>query len=114
MSHGIFGWSLPPGCTMNDIERAYGDQPLLDEIFEAHGNLTDDEKKIWGQIYELDETLFNLIIKAMEWAMDIGYKECQGNEEENKFHESQYRQAVKIPKLRAYFKKLRQQAEEEK
>ena len=114
MTHSIFGWDLPPGCTMNDIERAYGDQPLLDEIFEAQGNLTNEEKEIWKQVYDLDEPLFNLIIKGMEWAMNTGYKECQGNEEEAKFFESQYRQEVKIPKLRAYFRRLRQQRKEEK
>jgi hypothetical protein len=45
MSRSIFGSNLPPGCSMNDIERAFGDQPLLDEIFEAQGNLTDAEKE---------------------------------------------------------------------
>jgi len=113
MGHSIFGWSLPPGCTMNDIERAYGDQPLFDEIFEAQGNLTDEEKQTWRQIYDLDEPLFNLIVKAMEWAYDTGHKACMGEEEENKFYESQYRQQVKIPKLRAYFKNLRHKKEEQ-
>lgn len=23
---GIFGWSLPPGCSSNDIDRAFGDE----------------------------------------------------------------------------------------
>jgi hypothetical protein len=93
---------------MNDIERAYGDQPLLDEMFETHGNLTDEEKQIWKRVYELDGALSNLIIKAMDWAMESGYKACQGHEEENKFYDSQYHQKVRIPKLRAYFKRLRQ------
>jgi len=113
MGHSIFGWDLPPGCTMNDIERAYGDQPLLDEIFESQGNLTDEEKKTWAQIYELDEALFNLIVRAMEWAHGCGHTSCQDEIAEAKFYNDQYRQRVKIPKLRAYFKGLRQQIKKE-
>ncbi len=25
MPHSVFGWDLPPGVTMNDIDRAFGD-----------------------------------------------------------------------------------------
>ncbi len=28
MSHSIFGWDLPPGCSMRDIERQFEDAPL--------------------------------------------------------------------------------------
>ncbi len=86
MERNIFGWSLPPGCTMNDIDRTYGDQPLLDEIFEQQ-NLNEEEKKIWGQIYDLDEGLFNLLIRAMEWSHKIGGEAAMADKAEAEFYE---------------------------
>ena len=86
MSDSIFGWSLPPGCSMRDIDEAFGDPPLLDEIFEAN-NLNDDERKIWAQIYDLDDELFNLIIRAMEWSHKPGYDACNADKSEAEFYE---------------------------
>lgn len=90
MSRNIFGWDLPPGCSMGDIERAYGDQPLMDEIFEQQ-NLSESEKKVWAQIYDLDEQLFNLLIRAMEWSHRVGYDACQSDKAEAEFYEEMAR-----------------------
>jgi hypothetical protein len=35
---GIFGWSMPPGCSHQDIDRAVG----LDQPCEVCGNMEDD------------------------------------------------------------------------
>ena len=91
MSRSIFGWDLPPGCSMNDIERAYGDQPLMDEIFEQQ-NLNEDEKKIWSQIYDLDEELFNLLIRAMEWSHKTGYEASMSDKAEAEFYNEMARE----------------------
>ena len=91
---GIFGWSLPPGCSMNDIDRAYGDPPLMDEIFEQQ-NLNEDEKKVWSQIYDLDEQLFNLIIRAMEWSYKVGADACKSDKAEVEFYEEMAREYQK-------------------
>jgi len=91
MSRSIFGWDLPPGCTMNDIERAFGDPPLLDEIFEDQ-NLNEEEKKVWSQIYEVDEKLFDLLIRAMEWSHKIGYDACNADKAEGAFYEEMARE----------------------
>lgn len=85
MTRSIFGWDLPPGCTMNDIERAFGEPPLFDEIFEQN-NLNEAEKKVWAQIYDLDEELFNLLIRAMEWSHKTGYDACMSDKAEAEFY----------------------------
>ena len=100
MSRSIFGWDLPPGCTMNDIENAFGDPPLLDEIFEQQ-NLNEDERKTWSQIYELDEQLFNLLIRAMEWSHKIGYDACKGDKAEAEYYEEMAREYNESKKPKA-------------
>lgn len=90
MSRSIFGWDLPPGCTMGDIERAFGDPPLMDEIFE-HQCLNEDERKVWAQIYDLDEQLFNLLVRAMEWSHKTGYDACKSDKAEAEFYEEMAR-----------------------
>ena len=92
--NSIFGWSLPPGCSMNDIERAFGDQPLIDEIFEQH-NLNEAEKKVWAKIYDLDEQLFNLLIKAMQWSHKTGYDACMSDKAEAEFYEEMAKEHIK-------------------
>lgn len=94
MGTSIFGWDLPPGCTMNDIERAYGDQPLMDEIFAAQ--LSEDDKKIWAQIYDLDEPMFNLLIRAMEWSHKIGYDASMSDKTEAEFYQEMAREHQKV------------------
>lgn len=95
MTRSIFGWDLPPGCSMNDIERAFGDPPLLDEIFEQQ-NLNEGERKVWAEIYDLNEELFNLLIRAMEWSQKVGYDSCKSDKAEAEFYnemEREYRES---------------------
>jgi len=104
---GKFGWSLPPGCTMNDIERAYGDQPTMLEIYEMQegGNLDEEQQKIFNQLVEID-CANDLMEKILNWAYGTGYKAHQGDEEEYQYYRSEQRQG-RLPKIRDYFKKLR-------
>lgn len=104
---GKFGWDLPPGCTMADIDRAFGDQPTFTEDFEA--KLTDEEKAVWGKVYELDDGLQQLIERAMAWANELGYEAHQADEAEYQYYCGEQRQR-RLPKIRAYFKALRQKA----
>ena len=109
MGHSIFGWSLPPGCTMNDIERAYGDQPSFTEEFEIQNKLTSEETELWGRMFELDGGSDELLEKALVWANELGYQAHQCEEAEYQDYKKVIYLTVKVPKLRAYFKNLRQQ-----
>lgn len=108
---GKFGWSLPPGCTMADIDRAFGDQPTMLEAFEvAEGNkLSEEEKKILSKLFNEFDCENEVIEKAMSWACKTGYDQCQGDEAEYQYYRSEQRQR-RLPKIRAYFKGLRQRA----
>ena len=103
-----FGWSLPPGCTMADIDRAFGDDSTLLEVFESQErkNLTPEEIKTLTDLFELDCNN-QLIEKALAWAHETGYKACECERAEAKYYESEYRQRVRLPKIRRYFKRLR-------
>ena len=105
---GKFGWSLPPGCTMGDIDRAFGDQPTMLEVFESSegDKLTEDDKKVLADLYEYDCNC-DLIERILAWANQLGYQQNQCDEAEYRDYLRAQRVMVKIPKLRAYFKALR-------
>ena len=108
MGHSIFGWDLPPGCSMADIDHAFGDQPTMLEVFEGQhkGKLTPQEQELLNDLLEKDCDS-DFIEKVLSWSYKLGYDACLGDEEECRFYKSKERQRVKIPKLRAYFKSLR-------
>jgi len=107
-----FGWSLPPGCTMNDIDRAFGDQPTMLEVFESSegDKLTEDDKKVLADLFEYDCNC-DLIERILAWANQLGYQQNQCDEAEARDCLRAQRLMVKIPKLRAYFKALRAKVE---
>ena len=84
---GKFGWSLPPGCSMNDIDAAYGDQPTPAEVFYDHGKLTEDEKKVWMRVFDFSDELQTLIEKAISWGYEQGYQQGMCDEGQSRDHE---------------------------
>jgi hypothetical protein len=61
MTHSIFGWDLPPGVTLNDIEEAMGgdeEGSVTSELASILNDpLADDEEDgLTGKPYEDDET----------------------------------------------------------
>ena len=77
----LFGWDLPLGCTVNDIERAFGGEPTMLEAFEfsEKEKLSEDDKKVLADLYEYDCNC-DLIQRAMNWAHKHGYDTCMENE----------------------------------
>lgn len=64
-----FGWSLPPGCSSADVERAMGAADTMEDAFDAQVKLTKEEQKVWEE-----EPTQTLVSKALEWAYQTGYK----------------------------------------
>lgn len=103
-----FGWSLPPGCSMNDIDQAFGDQPTYLEVFEGQKGkeLNPDDRKLLDHLFELDCDN-DLLDRILGWAYGLGYDACQCDEAEYQHYRYATRQ-IRLPKIRAYFKNLRQ------
>lgn len=85
MGRSIFGWDLPPGCSVSDIP---GNRPE-DEAYEKmldgfYSKLSKDEQ-------EKVESVDDIIAKAIEYGIEIGVKQQQDIEEEAKFYEEQAR-----------------------
>jgi hypothetical protein len=78
---GKFGWSLPPGCSTRDIDRAYGDEApehclvcktLLDEeSVSGHCPPPKDCKEKLEQMYrEQDEAEAKSIEESKKWGAE--------------------------------------------
>lgn len=109
MSHSIFGWSLPPGCRVSDIP---GNRPQ-DEEWEAIINGFWDKKRTEPKdkiLADANTELVELIDEAIEYGIDIGGKQERANAEENKGWEKMYHEEHRNPKLRVFFKALRDRA----
>ena len=89
MSHNIFGWDLPPGCSVSYIP---GNRPE-DEKWEAVINGFWDKKYTEAKdkiLADADTDLTELIDEAIEYGMDIGAKENQAIVEESKYYETRF------------------------
>lgn len=80
---GIFGWDLPPGCSVSDIP---GNRPE-DEAYEKM--MDDFYAKLSKEEQEKAEPLVDIIAKAINYGIDIGMEQAKDIEEENKFYEEQ-------------------------
>lgn len=71
----IFGWDLPPGCSVSDIP---GNRPE-DEAWEKVINDFWDEKRFtkeeWAISENLDDVINGIIEKAIDYGMELGRKE---------------------------------------
>lgn len=96
------GFNLPPGCNVSDIP---GNRPedikqeLIEDEFFEH-KLTKSE---WSQI----EKQYDIVCKAIWYGYEIGIKEQQQTEAENKFYDKDNFNRTKLPKLRKFFKEQR-------
>lgn len=87
---GKFGWDLPPGCSMNDIERAFGDQPNLQETFESQEKMSEAEAKLFEDWCN-DTGKLGFLDRLMNWAFEVGYTACRSDDAENRFYEEMYK-----------------------
>jgi hypothetical protein len=110
MRHGIFGWDLPPGVRVSDIPGNRPEDEEWEKILEGFW----DSKHCSDELYKkfekatLDSDLVNVVDKAIEYGIEVGNKQVDTYNQENKYYESEYRQRVRNPKLIAYFKSQRQ------
>lgn len=78
MRDGIFGWDLPPGCSVNDIP---GNRPedaeweKLEAEFWSNKNNCSDE--LWDKFEQakLSDSLMDIVTKAIDYGMELGRKE---------------------------------------
>ncbi len=122
MGHGIFGWDLPPGVSINDIPGNRPEDDAWDKIYDNFWDkerltknfigtrITEKEYEQMDKLYnsKLSEVIDSYIMAAIEYGIDIGEKQSTAYRLENEQEEKEYRQEVKNPKLIAYFKAQRQ------
>lgn len=102
MSGHLFGWDLPPGVNVSDIP---GNRPE-DEAWEnIYDNFWDKERltktrtgiRISDKEYEqmdkfynskLSGLIDNYIMAAIEYGMEVGQKQSDANNQENRFYEA--------------------------
>lgn len=88
MSRSIFGWDLPPGCTMKDIDDAFGDKPdpIVDGFIEdKSANLTKEELEWLAHNYGEIDIVTGILSKLHSWAYEQGYQ--QGIMDEKQYQE---------------------------
>ena len=90
MDRSVFGWDLPPGCSMKDIDDAFGERPDPLEDFswyisEHTDFLTEDEKEAY--VHNTSPTLASLLRKAAEWAYQQGLIQGRLDQQEDDAYE---------------------------
>jgi hypothetical protein len=101
MTRSIFGWDLPPGCTMKDIDDAFGDKPDELEGFLEHctkhpGMLSKEElqmlEDIWnGEVKEYPvEKLQKLFYQVLNWSFSRGMQQGAENKREAQAYNAMY------------------------
>jgi len=111
MNRDIFGWDLPPGCSLSDIP---GNRPE-DEIQETI------EEGFWGKKGRSEEkelaldnapqVYIDLIDEAIEYGIEVGNKQAVEAEKENKYYNSWYREPFK-DRIRFFFKRQQERIRE--
>lgn len=94
---GIFGWDLPPGCSINDIPRNSPEdakwEAIIDNFFDKKRikerkfgiQISDKDNEVMDELYKLtkySEAVDNYIIMAIEYGIELGrIEECEYQEE---------------------------------
>jgi hypothetical protein len=88
MSRSIFGWDLPPGCSVNDIP---GNRPedATWEAIELDFWEKTATKEEW-ELVEKSDKLMSLITKAITYGMTITEKRMADMQAENHHYEMSY------------------------
>ena len=85
---GIFGWDLPPGCSINDIP---GNDPheCERENFEEDFWEKNCSDELWKKLDELklSDAMMNIVSKAIDAGIEIGRIQEKLDEDERKYEE---------------------------
>jgi len=122
------GSNLPPGCRVSDIPGNRPEDGIWEAIYDRFYDkerltkthtgvrITEAEYLQMDELYdnpELIDVIDNYIMAAIEYGMEIGTQQAHDAQEENKYYEAQWHEEVRNPKLRAYFKALREKVNKE-
>jgi len=114
MPHSIFGWDLPPGCSINDIpgnrpEDGYWEELFLHFLDEKRIKerkfgikVSDEETALITKLYndpKYSSAIDAYLQMAIEFGIEVGEKQSEEALCENKYYEEQY--------LQQEFEKLR-------
>jgi hypothetical protein len=105
---GLFGWDLPPGCSVSDIP---GNRPedsemeALEERFYKENN-TEPE---WEEFNALNnksknDLLLNIVSKAITFGIEIGNEQARKIAGENAYYEAQERDYENDKALEAWLR----------
>jgi len=128
MSHGIFGWDLPPGVSVSDIPGNRPEDQKWEGIYEHFWDekrikerksgihITPENGEQITKLYEGDnaklvEAVDNHIIMAIEYGFELGAQEADANNKENEQYKHLWAEEYRNPYLRRYFKGLRAKAQ---
>lgn len=113
MSRHPFGWDLPPGVRVSDMPRNRPEDEAIEDGFYQESRFTPEQWKFLESKHRLaQQHLCDVLRKAIDYGIDIGQKQADVCNQENRFYESRYHQEIRNPKLRAYFKTQRQTSKE--
>jgi hypothetical protein len=90
MNRGIFGWDLPPGCSINDIPGNSDEDAKWEQLMMDFYEKTEFTKKELEFIDPLNETVDYIVQKAITYGMELGRKEQQMTDAENRFYEERF------------------------
>lgn len=87
----IFGWDLPPGCTVADIDRAFGngEPSILEDGYACRADLADGEKEL---LASLTETQLGALEDALTWAFERGGDAAKAARQENAYWDQMARE----------------------
>ena len=93
MSHGIFGWDLPPGVSVSDIP---GNRPedaewekLEQEFWDNENNCTKEQWNLFEKA-QLSDKLMDIVNNAIEYGMEVARKQDQHHREQNDLYEKEH------------------------
>lgn len=105
MSRSIFGWDLPPGCSLSDIPGNRPGDEAWEKLYDTFWNkerltkthigivITEKEYERMEKLYnspKLSELVDNYIMAAIEYGMELGRTEEIETAKENKGYEENY------------------------
>jgi len=82
MSRGMFGWDLPPGCSVNDIPGNRPEDIAAEEIsmgfWEGKDRFEKEycSKELWDKIDSVNEAS-ELVERAIQYGIEIGEKRAR-------------------------------------
>lgn len=87
MGRNIFGWDLPPGCRISDIPGNRPEDEKWEAIINGFWDKKDRKEDKKNALKDAPQVYVDLINEAIDYGIDIGFKQAKADEEENKFYE---------------------------